>query len=82
MKIVWDEPKRQKVLKERGYDLADIDEDFFETARIVPGHSGRFKAIGPFRGNIVTVVFTPLGSEAVSLVTMWRTTQDERQSYD
>lgn len=78
MEIVWDELKRQKVLRERGYDLADIDESFLEIARIKPAHSGRFRATAPLHGELVTVIFKPLGIEAVSLVTMRPASRKER----
>jgi uncharacterized DUF497 family protein len=55
---------------------------FFEGARIEPGHSRRMKAIGLFRGRIVTVVFKPLGTEAVTLVTMRIASRKERRDDD
>jgi uncharacterized protein len=77
-----DDAKRERTLRERGYDLAEIDETFFEGARTEPGHSGRMMAIGPFRGRIVTVIFKPLGTEAITLVTMRLASRKERRDHD
>jgi uncharacterized DUF497 family protein len=50
MRIVWDEPKRQKTLADRRLDFAWLTLDFFESAVIEPAHDGRFKATGILNG--------------------------------
>jgi uncharacterized protein (DUF4415 family) len=49
----------------------------WETALVVPGRSGsdgrpRFRAIGCLRNDLLTVVFSPLGTEAVSIMSLRR----------
>ena len=82
MDIVWDEPKRGTNFENRGLDFADLDPDFFAASVAVPARDGRFKAIGPFRGDILAVIFKPLGSEALSVISMRRASRKERKTYD
>lgn len=82
MDIVWDEPKRETNLENRGLDFAELDLDFFASSVVVPARDGRFKAIGPFRGDILAVIFKPLGSEALSVISMRRASRKERNAYD
>lgn len=80
MKIVWDEPKRRANLLKHGFDFAALTEGFFAAATIVPAKAGRFMAVGDLDGvaMVVVVVFAPLGSEAVSVISMRRATAKER----
>ena len=79
MKLVWDEPKRQRNIAKHGLDFAVLTSEFFENARIEDAKSGRFLAVGEFEGvTIIAVVFRPLGSEALSIVSMRRANKDER----
>lgn len=78
MKIVWDEPKREWTLENRGFDFADLDPEFFLSAYVEPAKDGRLKAIGEFKGALVAVIFKPLGSEAISVVSMRRAGRKER----
>ena len=68
MKIVWDERKRIANLEKHGFDFAEIDEGFFESAAIGPAKGGRLKAVGWFDRVAVAVIFARLGVEAISLV--------------
>lgn len=81
MEIVWDEPKRQANLaKHEGLDFADLTLEFFELATIVPAKHGRSMAIGELHGmTFVTTVFRPLGTEALSVISMRRATRKERK---
>jgi uncharacterized DUF497 family protein len=79
MKIVWDEPKRRSVLRERGLDFADVTIEFLAAAHIIASRD-RFKAVGMLRGQPVAVVYARLGSEAVSIVTMRPASRKERRS--
>ena len=76
--IVWDEPKRQTNLADRGLDFADLDEAFFLDAVVVPAKRGRFMAIGWFGEAILAVVFAPLGTEGLSVVSMRPASRKER----
>ncbi|MCL6706372.1 BrnT family toxin [Pseudomonas sp. R2.Fl] len=80
MEIVWDEPKRQQNLKKHGLDFAELDLGFFEEAAIIPAKQNRFLAIGELHGRIVAaVVFVPLGSEALSVISMRPASRRERK---
>lgn len=79
MRIVWDEPKRQQNLIKHGLDFAAVTLTFFETAMIRPARHDRHLAIGRLdTGQIVAVVFRPLGREALSIVSMRRASKAER----
>ena len=79
MKLVWDEPKRQRNIAKHGLDFAVLTSEFFENASIEDAKSGRFLAVGEFEGvTIIAVVFRPLGSEALSIISMRRANKDER----
>lgn len=79
MRIVWDEPKRQTNLKNRRLDFADLDMAFFASSAVVPAKHGRLMAIGKFGGILITVIFKPLGSEALSIISMRPTSVKERR---
>ncbi|NGO52891.1 BrnT family toxin [Allomesorhizobium camelthorni] len=81
MKIVWDEPKRTANLRNRGLDFADLDIEFFAASTVVPAKVGRLKAIGEFGGMVLTVIFKPLGLEAISVVSMRRASRKERKAH-
>jgi hypothetical protein len=82
MKIVWDEVKRLANLEKHRLDFADLDADFFLAATLRPSHSGRVLAFGRHRGELViVVVFRPLGTEALSVVSMRPANAKERQLF-
>ncbi|MBD0415837.1 BrnT family toxin [Oryzicola mucosus] len=79
MKIVWDEPKRKHNLAKHGLDFSNLSFEFFLSANIKPAKENRFLAIGELDGQIVlAVVFKPLGSEALSVISMRRASHGER----
>lgn len=79
MKIVWDEPKRQQNLAKHGLDFAALTVEFFEGAQIEVAKQDRFLALGELDGiMVIAVVFRPLGSEAVSVISMRRASLKER----
>ena len=78
MILRWDERKRLSNLDKHGLDFADLTLQFFEQATVVPTKLGRYLAIDVFRGAIVTVVFAPLGSEALSVISMRPANRKER----
>ncbi|GGE16969.1 hypothetical protein GCM10011390_40090 [Aureimonas endophytica] len=83
MRIVWDEPKRRSNLAKHGLDFAALNDEFFAGALIRPGHGNRFLAIGRLDHIlVVAAVFRPLGSEAISIVSMRPASHLERRLYD
>ncbi len=79
MNIVWDEPKREANLAKHGMDFATLTVEFFEGSTVYPAKEGRYLAIGELNGQIiVAVVFKPLGSEALSVVSMRPASKKER----
>jgi len=80
MKIVWDEPKRATNIAKHGLDFADLSFEFFLSAKVVPSTDGRHIAIGEFNDMIIiAVVFKPLGSEALSVISMRPASTKERK---
>jgi uncharacterized DUF497 family protein len=79
MRLVWDEPKRLANLDKHGLDFADVTVDFFLESRIRIAKKGRLLAIGRLGDQTVAVVFTKLGSEAISLVSMRPANSHERR---
>jgi uncharacterized DUF497 family protein len=77
-RITYDEPKRLANLAKHGFDFADLDVDFFLNAVVVRGKADRFVAVGHVAGRAVTVVFRPLGTEAVSVISMRPASRKER----
>jgi uncharacterized DUF497 family protein len=83
MRIVWDEPKRLGNIAKHGLDFADLTLDFFVSAQVRPAKQNRFVAIGWHDGvTVIAVVFRPLGSEAISVISMRRANQRERTRPD
>ncbi|MBP1806476.1 BrnT family toxin [Rubellimicrobium aerolatum] len=78
MKIVWDEPKRQATLKDRGLDFADLTPEFFAAALVRPAKEGRLMALGRLDGRILAVVVRLLGREALSVISMRPASKKER----
>jgi uncharacterized DUF497 family protein len=84
MKVIWDEPKRQLNIATHGLDLADCEAFDWDSAMVVPGHSGksgqpRFRAIGWLKQELVTLVFSPLGTEALSVISLRPASRVERK---
>jgi uncharacterized DUF497 family protein len=82
LKIVWDEAKRIANLAKHGFDFGDIDDFGWSDAFIVPSHTRRFKAIGLFHDRVVVVVYSRLGSEAISIVGLRPAGIRERRLYE
>jgi Uncharacterized protein conserved in bacteria len=79
MKLLWDEPKRLANIDKHGLDFADLDIDFFATALVVPAKGPRYMAIGHGPAGMITVVFAPLGTEALSIISMRSSSATERR---
>ncbi|WP_348649407.1 BrnT family toxin [Methylobacterium aquaticum] len=86
---MWGEPKRQANLKKHGFDLAAFEEAFsferFLTLDAEPSKTGRvrFKLIGSWYDDVVVVaIVSPLGSEAIDIVSVRPANKSERALYD
>jgi uncharacterized DUF497 family protein len=80
VRILWDEPKRRKVLAERGLDFADVTIEFLlEEATAVASKHGRLLVVGTLKGKPVAVIYSRLGTEALSIVTMRPPSRKERK---
>lgn len=79
MKIIWDELKRQSNIAKHGLDFADLTLEFFLAAVVDDARGGRFLAVGQLDGHIVVaMVFRPVGSEALSVISMRPASLKER----
>ena len=88
MRIVWDDPKRLANLDKHGLDFSRIDAEFNWNAALViptkPSRTGRKRMIfvGEMLGEgVVVVVASPLGKEALSIVSLRRASETERALY-
>jgi uncharacterized DUF497 family protein len=91
MLMVWDEPKRVRNLaappEGHGLDFADARDRFeWDTAMIVPSypskHGGqRSLAVGFLDDDLVALVFSLLGTEAVSAISLRPASNRERRAY-
>lgn len=80
MKIIWDESKRRTNRAKHGLDFADLSLEFFGSSEIEPAKQDRFKAVGELNDQIiVAVVFRPLGSQALSIISMRPASRKERK---
>jgi hypothetical protein len=78
VRILWDEPKRLTNLANRGLNFESLDLEFFAAAVVVPSRNRRYKAIGWLDGRPLAVIFQPLGTEALSVISMRRASRKER----
>ena len=79
MRITFDESKRQTNLAKHGFDFADLTLSFFEAAVVFDAAQDRLMAIGIFQDRIIiAVVFKPLGSEALTIISMRPASRKER----
>lgn len=79
MRIVWDEPKRLANIDKHGMDFADLTMEFFASATVVPARPGRYIAIGRLDDGTAAVIFTRLGAEAISVISMRAASPRERR---
>jgi uncharacterized DUF497 family protein len=79
MLITFDEAKRRTNLVKHGLDFADLTLAFFEAALIFDASQDRYMAVGEFEDRIIiAVVFKPLGSEALTVISMRPASRKER----
>ena len=91
MHMVWDEAKRERNLLPEpdghGMDFVDARDRFeWDTALVLATYSGphggeRRVAIGFLDEDLVTLVFAPLGMEAVSAISLRPASNRERRRY-
>lgn len=82
MQIVYDEVKRATNLSKHRLDFADLKVEFFEDATIIPAKMDRYKAIGWFDNRLIIVVIVkPLGTEAISVLSMRPAKRAERDMH-
>lgn len=79
MEITFDPVKQAANKAKHGFDFEDLEAEWFADAVIVAGKFGRFRAVGHFGGVDITVVFKPLGSEALSVISMRPASGRERK---
>ena len=79
MIVTWDSAKRLANLDKHGLDFADLELEFFLNSVVAPVRDRRFKAIGSTRGGrVIVVIFAPLGTESVSVISMRPANRKER----
>lgn len=79
MKLEFDLAKQAANIKKHGFDFAELTSDFFATALVEPARGGRYKAIGLYDNYPLSVVFKPLGTEAISIISMRIASKTERR---
>jgi uncharacterized DUF497 family protein len=85
MRYIYDPSKQQKVLEERGLDLADASKVFegFYLSRADEKHSDveeRVNTLGMLDDELVLVIWTPRDGER-RIITMWKANEKERRKY-
>ncbi|WP_114389280.1 hypothetical protein [Notoacmeibacter marinus] len=74
------EPKRLTNLDKHGIDFADLTVELFEAATIYPGNGNRIVSISHWNGQIIIIVLLrPLGSEVISILSLWPASRKERR---
>ena len=88
MRLVWDEPKRLANIDKHGLDFSQIDAEFdWDTAVVLPtraSRTGRERTIfvGQMLGkSVVVIVASPLGGEALSIISLRLASDRERTLY-
>lgn len=82
MEITFDPRKNALNVANHGYDLGALSVEFFVSATVVNAKRGRFNAIGEFEGRIVSVIFKPLGTQGLAVISMRRASRKERAIHD
>jgi len=79
MRITWDEQKRLSNKAKHGFDFNDVNAEFLGSCIVYSAQKDRLMAIGNLGGRSITVIFRPLGSEALSLISMRSASLKERE---
>jgi len=86
-KFTWDEVKRTANFEKHGFDFEDVIFFGWADARIAPARPSRYGgrrmlAIGYFGGEKVAVIYAPLGTEAISIISFRPAGRKERRWLD
>ena len=87
MIIIVPEGKRIANLAKHGIDLADFEDGFswdrYLAGPARPSRTGRMRDrfIGTLRGSVVVAIVSPLGSEAVAVISIRPANEKERMAY-
>jgi uncharacterized protein len=80
--VTWDNAKGLANLDKHGLDFADLELEFFVKSVAAPVRDRRFKAIGSMRhGRVIVVIFAPLGTESISVISMRPANRKERSLF-
>lgn len=88
MVILVPEPKRAANLLKHGIDLADFEAGFswdrYLRLTAHPSATGRMREVwlGRMAGRIVAAVVSPLGTEALAVISIRPANERERSAYD
>ncbi|GJE55417.1 MULTISPECIES: BrnT family toxin [Methylobacterium] len=89
MTIIYDESKRQANIAKHGFDFSEFEAAFsfdrFVTLPAKASRTGRirFTLVGTWKGaTVVVAIVSPLGTEAVSLVSIRHANAKERAVHD
>lgn len=89
MLFSYDEPKQQANLAKHGFDFAEFEEAFdFDRYAVLPAKPSptgrtRHKLVGTWYGvTVVVAIVSPLGSEAIDIVSIRHAARKERAIYD
>lgn len=88
MNIIVPEPKRLANLAKHGIDLNDFETGFswhrYAVLPAKPSRTGRVREvyIGRLSGIVVAAITSPLGSEAVAIISIRPASSRERAAYD
>lgn len=86
MNLEWDEDKRQKTLRERGLDFADVGAVDWESAIFIPDTrrdygEARETMMALHEGRLLIIAFT-MRNETVRVISMRKANSRERKIYD
>jgi uncharacterized DUF497 family protein len=86
VKLIWDEPKRLANISAHRIDFADLDAFDWKACLVTEALSSKYgnrrlKAIGRLRDEFVAVIFAPLGTEAISIISARIASAKERSLY-
>jgi hypothetical protein len=86
VEIEYDTEKRDRVLRERGLDLADADELLLGSRldelddRFDYGED-RWRSLGLLKGEVVACVWVDLRAGRVRIITMWKARRHEQGKF-
>jgi len=86
MELEWDEEKRQKALRERGMDFADLVWIDFESATTRPDlrrdyGEPRFNTFGYLRGRLITFCWT-IRDRRIRVISMRKANDREKREFE